>query len=281
MSDSRAWTGGWFIQPHPDDIALSLGGTVALTRSPRIVTLFAAPPARDAPLSALARRWHERWGTDLDTWTIRQREDAAAASVLGARCEWLPYCDAIYRGERYLTAESLTGPLHAEDWPLVDQIAADLIARWREAQGATIYLPLGVGGHVDHQLAHALGAPLTAAGAAVRYYEDFPYAMVDGAVEDRLRSLRAGGGDARELVPHVLDVSAALERRLAAIAAYRSQIGVLFRPEGSYPGPYDHAVRRYAAGVAPDGASYGERTWAKARPGERGVAASRRAPGAG
>ena len=251
-----------FIQPHPDDIALSLGGTVALAEAPRIVTLFADPPASHAPLSALARRWHDRWGTGDETWTTRKREDAAAAGVLGAVCEWLPCCDAIYRGERYPTLESLTGAVHPDDASLADQIAGELIARWRETPGATVYLPLGAGGHVDHQLGHSLGAPLAAAGATVRYYEDFPYVMVGGALDERLRLLQASAPGARALVPQILDVSATVEHRIAAIGAYRSQVGALFRNDGSYPGPHDQAVKRYAASVAPAGARYGERTWA-------------------
>jgi LmbE family N-acetylglucosaminyl deacetylase len=251
-----------FIQPHPDDIALSLGGTVALAGSPRIVTLFAEPPATGAPLGALARRWHDRWGTGDDTWATRKREDTAAAEVLGAGCEWLPYCDAIYRGDRYPTLESLTGAVHPDDAALAEVIAADLIARWQDTPGATVYLPLGAGRHVDHQLAHSLGAPLAAAGATVRYYEDFPYVMVGGALEERLRCLNAPG--AHELVPQTVEISTTVEQRIAAIGAYRSQVGVLFRKEGSYPGPHDEAVKRYAASVAPAGGSYGERTWGHA-----------------
>jgi LmbE family N-acetylglucosaminyl deacetylase len=262
MAEGRLRAASLFIQPHPDDIALSLGGTVALAGSPRIITLFAEPPASRAPLGALARRWHERWGTGDDTWATRKREDAAAAGVLGAACEWLPYCDAIYRGDRYPTLESLTGAVNPDDAALAEQIAADLIARWRDTAGATVYLPLGAGGHVDHQLAHALGAPLAAAGALVRYYEDFPYVMVAGALDERLRLLNARG--AHELVPQTLEISATIEQRIAAIAAYRSQVELLFRKEGSYPGPHDQAVKRYAAGIAPAGGSYGERTWARA-----------------
>jgi hypothetical protein len=52
-----------------------------------------------------------------------------------------------------------------------------------------VVAPLGVGGHVDHQVAHAACRALT--GADVRYYEDTPYVLTPYQLPRRLARLDA------------------------------------------------------------------------------------------
>jgi hypothetical protein len=53
-----------------------------------------------------------------------------------------------------------------------------------------VVAPLGVGNHVDHQIAHAACRGLR--GASVRYYEDTPYVLTPFQLPRRLARLDAG-----------------------------------------------------------------------------------------
>ena len=244
-----------FIAPHLDDVAHACGGIVArtvATGAPSlIVTVFAGEPHQDRRLSAFARFQHERWGTADKTTLVRRQEDARAAATLGAASLWLPHLDAIYRGDQYLSDEDLFGPVKPDDVDLIPCIAEDLIALWRQTREASVYLPLGVGNHVDHQICHAAGPLLEASGVTVWYYEEFPYAATPGAVAARLAVLD------RPLASLLVDVTTHLDRRLAAMAAYSTQLPVVFR----HYGPFEEITRRYAAELASAPDRYAERLW--------------------
>ena len=88
--------------------------------------------------------------------------------------------DAIYRrgpgGEAlYPDAASIFGRMHPADDSRVEELAASL--RQAIPQDAAMYVPLALGGHVDHRLtrlaAERLGRPLW-------YYRDLPYDIRDG-----------------------------------------------------------------------------------------------------
>lgn len=224
-----------FLAPHYDDVALSCGGTVAASADagglpPLVVTVFGGEPEGN-DLTGFARWQHERWGTaGADTLATRRAEEAAAAALLGCDTRSFPYRDAIYRGAHYLSDHALFGTPHPDDAPLAARIAADVLA-FPEVAGAvtppTVYVPLAVGEHVDHQLVLAAGRIVAGApGRPVRVlaYEDFPYALLGDALARRLATV-AGEVGAAEVVP----IARTLARRIGAIEAYRSQLPVIFR----------------------------------------------------
>lgn len=218
-----------FLAPHYDDVALSCGGTVAaladVGAQPLIVTVFGGEPTA-ADLTAFARWQHERWGTEADdTIATRLAEDHAAAAILGCDTTILPFLDAIYRGDSYLSDEALFGPLLPLDEPVITQVVAAVTTLLDDAEpDATIYVPLAIGYHVDHQLVYRAGRALAAAGQRVLAYADCPYAALGDATNRRLAQI-AGEIDPPEFHP----VGQTLDRRIAAIAAYRSQLPVIFR----------------------------------------------------
>jgi LmbE family N-acetylglucosaminyl deacetylase len=259
-----------FLAPHYDDVALSCGGTVAAlawgtqwepsghpvavpSPAPLVVTIFGGTPAADN-LTAFARWQHERWGTDgHDTVAVRGEEERAAADLLGCATRTLPYLDAIYRGDQYLSDDALFGPILPGDGPLVDRLLADIAALPELTAGpaATLYVPLAIGNHVDHQIVYQVGQLLAARGLRVLGYEDFPYAILGDERERRLSTIRAALGE-----PEFVPVAATLPRRIAAIAAYRTQLPTIFRFTDDWPG----AVAAWARDVGgPRGAS--ERFW--------------------
>jgi LmbE family N-acetylglucosaminyl deacetylase len=246
-----------FLSPHYDDVALSGGGTVAALADaglrPLVVTVFGGEPAPDN-LTAFARWQHERWGTgEEDTIATRLAEDRAAAAALGCANRVFPFLDAIYRSDHYLSDEALFGDLAADDAPLVDRLVAEVAAlpELADRAGATLYVPLAIGNHVDHQIVFQVGQRFAARGLRVLAYEDFPYAALPEHSARRLAAV-AGAIDPPMLVP----IAGTLSRRVAAIAAYRSQVPTIFRFTDDWRGVVEGWARALGGDVGP-----AERYW--------------------
>ncbi len=225
-----------YVAPHSDDAVLSCGGAIhrqaAAGEAVQVVTLCGAEAEPGRPLSAFALEQHEHWGHPPRPMALRRAEDGAALTLLSAEAWHLDYLDAVYRrgaeGQAlYPDLDSLYGPLHPQD-PILPEARGRLAERLagllpRDGE-ATVYFPLGIGRHVDHQLAHLAGRALLAAGRRVAFYEDYPYAEWPGALDVALAA--AGAGDWRlEMRP--LD-AADLAAKVSALAYYRSQLAVLF-----------------------------------------------------
>jgi LmbE family N-acetylglucosaminyl deacetylase len=215
-----------YLSPHLDDVALSCGGRIwQQTRAGEravVVTVFAAAPRPDARLSPYARELHARWGQSAEAVQSRQEEDLQALALLGAEPLHWSYTDCIYRRAPggdfpYASEGALWGEIDPSEGSLVRELA-DRIGALPLLPGGTLYVPLAVGRHVDHrivrQAAESAGRPLV-------YYEDYPYAEDREAVEAAM----ADGRWKAELLPLSQE---ALQRKIAAIARYRSQISTFW-----------------------------------------------------
>jgi LmbE family N-acetylglucosaminyl deacetylase len=212
------------------------------------VTVFAGAPAPDAPLSPFAQEMHARWGL-ADPLAARREEDAAALALLGAEGVYWPYIDYIYRRTtegRFLCdgEEALFGEVH----PAESALIAELAGRFRtlaQEQDGTIYAPLAVGHHVDHQVVRRAVEGLE----GVVYYEDYPYAAQSGALEAEL--------EGEQWRAEVVSLSQeALETKIAAIACYGSQLTSL---EWADAAEMAEAVRAFAQQTG--GGALVERYW--------------------
>jgi len=149
------------------------------------------------------------------------------------------------------------GPPEPADAATIDALAEALR---RLPPTRRVYSPLGVGGHVDH-LATRRAAERVFSG--LLYYEDYPYTMRPGAVAEALPPETRGGWTAET----VWLTGAALAAKVAAVAAYRSQLSSFFS------GPDDLAEKLRQDGlrviadaaadgdVAPGWATGAERLW--------------------
>lgn len=215
------------ISPHLDDAALSVGGAIArfALENERIlvVTIAAGSPPPGAAPSPFAASLHRAWGLGAaDAVALRRREDEAAMAILGASARRLELLDAVYRlPDRYGSEAALLGEPAAQD-RLEIEVAAELAPILAAAPRARVLAPLAVGGHVDHRLVHRAAIDLARRGRDVAFYEDLPYAVKPGAVAERVAAI------ARDLEPTIVDIAATLDRKIAAILAYTSQIGALF-----------------------------------------------------
>jgi LmbE family N-acetylglucosaminyl deacetylase len=254
MADFYAYV---YLSPHLDDAVLSCGGAihqqVMAGRCPLVVTLFAGRPSANVDLSDFAQSLHARWRDSADLIATRWAEDQAALTVLGADYLRLNYPDCIYRGREhagewyYASEEAIFGPVHPAEQGLPVELAATLSEFIPPGDDVTLYAPLTIGSHVDHQLAFATALILKALGWQVRFYEDYPYAEADRAVTEALAAQGASHWRSSTVPLDKED----LEAKIQAIACYESQVGVLFGSAEAMPG----RVRDYATRVG------GERLW--------------------
>jgi LmbE family N-acetylglucosaminyl deacetylase len=221
--------------------------------APHIVTVFAGELV-DEMIGEFAAWKHRRWKVaDAEqVQEVRRAEDAAAARVLGCDVRWLGLPDAIYRGDRYRSDPELFGALKSEELELASHLADEirLLPEWRE--GIRVFVPLGVGSHVDHQLVFEAGRRLAARGIDVYAYEDCPYAIhTPAGVEARLNSLGKAVGE-----PVIVPIGDGLEKRIEAIACYGSQVPVIFRFTADFRGAVAEFARRVGGSLGP-----AERFW--------------------
>src|SRR5205085_12615724 len=104
-------------------------------------------------------------------------------------------------------------------------IEAALVARG-VPPGTPIYAPLAAGRHVDHQVTFAVALRFRQADWPVWFYEDYPYAARPGTLMERIAALTDAVAPA-SVIPEVRDIAPYLDTKIAAIAAYPSQISSL------------------------------------------------------
>ena len=200
----------------------------------------------------------------------RRVEDERFAYFAEASIVFLDLPDAVFRG--YEGDDELLGaPRDDDDAPY--ELLRQEIARLEPQK---VYLPLGVGGHVDHQLCRDVGIGLLQEGrrwvmpgpdyaGTVVFYEDFPYAWWNEfkGLGDLGVDLLAGLPDEVSVRPEYADITDQLERKIMGISIYESQLERLF--DGRIE--MAQAVRAYGRALAEVGAVAGsaERYWASGR----------------
>jgi LmbE family N-acetylglucosaminyl deacetylase len=165
----------------------------------------------------------------------RRLEDEAFAAFAEASIVFLDLPDAVFRG--YANDDELLNAPRADDAAPYEILRRE-IARLEPQK---LYVPLGIGNHVDHQLCRDVGVRLLGEGrrwvmpgpeyaGIVTFYEDFPYAWwndfrhLEDLPRTALADLPAGIG----LMPEYADIGDQLERKITGINLYASQMDRLF-----------------------------------------------------
>ena len=165
----------------------------------------------------------------------RRVEDERYAFFAEVSVVFLDLADAVFRG--YEGDDQLLGPVRPDDDAPVSILRRE-IAR---LEPQTVYVPLAVGNHVDHQLCRDAGVALLAeprtwvmpgptwAGKVV-FYEDFPYAYWKNfqTLDDLPEGALEGIPSDVYLTPRYADIGDQLERKVRGVAMYESQIDRLF-----------------------------------------------------
>ncbi|BAV08668.1 N-acetylglucosaminyl deacetylase, LmbE family [Filimonas lacunae] len=170
-----------FISPHLDDVVLSCGAYIAsvagTTAAVTIASVFTSSGEQDdAVVNAL--------------YEVRRNDDIRAAALLGATAIHLGFADAPLRNSHYHNFNTLLfhHQLPEQELPVAERIAARLQSLVQTLQPDVVYFPLGVGGHIDHQVVYASSKMIT--HATIRWYEDLPYAWLPGWSMVRMTQLQ-------------------------------------------------------------------------------------------
>ena len=202
-----------------------------------------------------------------DPMSRRRLEDETYAAFAEASIVFLDVPDAVFRG--YENDEQLLNAPRDDDAAPFEILRREIV----RLEPQKLYLPLGVGNHVDHQLCRDVGVRLLAEGrrwvmpgpdyaGIINFYEDFPYAWWNDFVqlEDLPRTAFADLPPTVGLMPEYADIGDQLERKITGIDIYQSQIDRLFQ------GTQEMArqVRAHARKVSVLGGGGGaaERYWA-------------------
>jgi LmbE family N-acetylglucosaminyl deacetylase len=205
-----------------------------------------------------------------DTATLRKIEDERYAYFIEAAVVDLDVPDAIHRG--YEGDEALLGPPFEDDEPPVEMLRREIL----RLDPQHVYFPMGVGGHVDHRLCRDAALTLLAEGTgwvmpsptfvgALSFYEDFPYAWWTGhSGPEALSSQGVELPATFVMEARYADISDQLERKVAGLHMYASQIQRLFDDDqGMLDAVTGFAARVAEAGRVGSGAA--ERYWAVMR----------------
>ncbi len=170
-----------FLSPHPEDVLMACGGTLAYLSARGARVLVLALFAR-VPMSGEDNGNHERtfvWPPrDPDLWARVVAESHAAYRALGVEVHYGQYLPAPFRrhpleGRRLYPAPwSYHRAPDASEGDVPLRIAGEVSTL--SSSGARVYLPLALGRHVDHVLTRRSDQALKQQGYEVFYYEEFP-----------------------------------------------------------------------------------------------------------
>lgn len=261
-----------YLSPHFDDVVLSCGGQIAERRMAQqpvsVAIVFGGEPNYER-LSPFARKLHSRPHATDKFVSQRWQEEQRALSILQATPRPGSFLDCIYRkdetGSRWLytSEEALFGEIDpAEEEDLVMEVTQAIASLAPKPEHCTLYAPLAIGNHVDHQVVHRAARHLQQADYHVRYYEDYPYVVREPNGLTSALNRWSGGNNWNS--GYVLLSDTSLRRKIEAIKSYRSQHAVLFpEPTPAKPDPIAGAMEYYAVmvGRAADVDRPAERLW--------------------
>ncbi len=168
-----------FLSPHLDDVVYSCAGE--LSRLGRVgdvcvINIFTKylDSAVDSPVP-------------LDQG--RYDEENHAARLFGYQSIRLEFLDLFFRDPRFKHMGHIFKPVLPKDRSIVPDLKQRLEDVLRTMTFDYLYIPLGIGWHIDHMLCHEIGIELCEYSKII-FYEDAPYCLINGATAARLSQLK-------------------------------------------------------------------------------------------
>lgn len=170
------------LSPHLDDAALSCGGLLHALRG-RVSTLVVSIccgslriVSPDGSSKTSTRKGHV-------SSRRRRREDIAAMHSVDTDFVHLSFADGIYRRSPltgrliYRSARERWVAPRIEDMAHIEELYLVLRRLCLDLGRILLLSPMGIGHHVDHQIAAQVAVRMAAtnAGAELLFFEDFPY----------------------------------------------------------------------------------------------------------
>lgn len=226
-----------FLSPHLDDAALSCGAYISMlverSIDVRVHTVFSGIPKTEE-VSQLAQAIHLEGGLESNAMLRRREEDRIAMQYLGVNFTYVDLLDCIYRTDpagksRYQTKKDIFA-VHPDlevDADTLKDLVTYLCRVLKEVQPSEVYVPLGIGHHIDHILVRkALERSIVQSDSDnspdIIYYEDVPYVCSPDS-RDFLITL------SKSFLPQLQRASdRAWTTKLEAIGAYKSQVATMW-----------------------------------------------------
>ena len=169
-----------FISPHLDDAVFSCGATID-----RLVKEGTGPVL---VLNLFSRYLSEVKIRGVVLGDERYQEEANAAQFLGFESRNLGELDVSFRREPYKKLGNIFRPPVADDLAWLPTLREKVFALLSEMDYDQLYVPLGIGWHVDHVLTYQLFEPW-ANRPNLFFYEDAPYCCIPHSTRYRLNEL--------------------------------------------------------------------------------------------
>ena len=174
-----------YFSPHLDDVVLSCAANIALQTSQGdsvlVVTIFTG-------LNPQLKRVSSSFSVFQDIHK-RKEEDKAALKIINADYLWLDYPDAIQRNSRSASLTGITKTLTNYKTPFIISIQQQLIEITQKNPSASLYFPLAIGSHIDHQIVYLISTTKQyrklANNQSIFFYEDTPYKCIPHLLKQR------------------------------------------------------------------------------------------------
>lgn len=248
-----------FISPHLDDVVLSCGGLLNRIAAAQIITLFAGVP--DMPsYSRIANNFHKTCGLDGNAIQARREEDVNAAKVLSFKPIHLSVLECLYRKDQdnnflYNRRTKIFSNKIVDSEESILYIEKQLKNNLPIRNIIQIFIPLGIGGHVDHLIVRKIVEKMALEynfNDKIVYYEDMPYALF--IKKDVTITFKKKFSD--NLIELTLQD---FNKKIEAIHCYTSQIDMLWEHSGCVVPSY----LNYSNKLCNKKGSYYERYWKK------------------
>lgn len=212
------WSSVVFLSPHSDDAAISVPfHMLCLTMAGKECCMVTCFSKSDFVLFGDS-------GDANITTELRKSEDARFTASLGPNCHprWLDLPDAPLRG--YPLQDLRKGhKFGGQEHSLIRQISRGLHLILKP--GCTVFVPLGIGSHIDHRIVHEAGVSIANSGChETVFYEEFPYVLQEDERKIRSRIAALETSLHGRLTPFSSRGNRVLEIRTAAASCYPSQV---------------------------------------------------------
>lgn len=167
-----------FISPHLDDAVFSCGGTISLLKnegSILVINIFTN--------YLTDKKYH-----GIVMSEERKAEEKKASEFLGYDSINLDELDAIFRHKDYENIKNIFYPPNTSDLKWIPQLREKLFSVLEQFEYQELYIPLGIGWHVDHILTYLAFEPWFGK-KNILFYEDTPYCTIPNTSQYRLNEI--------------------------------------------------------------------------------------------
>ncbi|MCK6470945.1 MAG: PIG-L family deacetylase [Planctomycetes bacterium] len=166
------------VSPHLDDAVFSCGGLIArLSQRGQVLLLNLFTQFPQAKMVRAVRLGPER-----------HAEEQAAARFLGVSTYSFNLLDAAFRRPEYGMLGNIFKPPVQDDVASIKDLREEVLGFLDRLDYEYLYVPLGIGWHVDHILTYSIFEGQQA-DSRIRYYEDAPYCLLPATTRYRLNEL--------------------------------------------------------------------------------------------